>query len=251
MQKTFSHSVVIPFYNEHDNVVSLLNELLAIEKKLDAVWEYILINDCGTDGTPSILQRWAAEHENCRLVNMPGNQGQAASLFAGLQKVSAPLIITMDGDGQNVPADIPKLLSMANSADMVVGIRADRNDSWIRRIMSKFANRIRGSVLGDHMADSGCALKVFHQRVLQSLLPIRTLYSFMPAMVVAAGFTVAQIPVQHRARYFGKSNYGFRTFIWRPFLDMLGILWFKKRCIKLSRLSGMSANSTTIDPVSP
>jgi len=250
MQKQFSHSVVIPFFNEVENATSLLNELLAIEKLSGAVWEYILINDCGSDGTPAILQRWATDHQHCRLINMPGNQGQAASLFAGLQQASAPLIITMDGDGQNVPADIPKLLSMADSADMVVGIRSERNDSWLRRAMSKFANRIRGKILGDHMADSGCALKVFHRRVLQALLPIRTLYSFMPAMVVAAGFTVAEVPVQHRARYFGKSNYGFKAFIWRPFLDMLGIFWFKNRCIKLQRLSEINTEFTAQDTAS-
>ncbi len=230
MQKSYTHSVVIPFYNEHGNVVSLLNELLAVEKEIGAVWQYVLISDCGTDGTPAILQHWAIGHKNCTLVNMPVNQGQAASLFAGLQEATAPLIITMDGDGQNVPADIPKLLSLTGSCDMVVGIRSVRNDSWLRRFMSRYANRIRGNLLGDHMTDSGCALKVFHRRVVPALLPIRTLYSFMPAMVVAAGFTVSQTSVQHRARSCGKSNYGLRAFFWRPIVDMLGMIWYKNRC---------------------
>jgi len=250
MQKIYSHSVVIPFFNEREHVLSLLNELMEVERKLGAVWEYILINDCGTDGTPSILEGWAENHPDCVLLNMPENQGQAAALFNGLQIASAPLLITMDGDGQNVPADIPKLLSMSDSADMVVGIRSERNDSWLRRTMSKLANRIRGHVLGDHMSDSGCALKVFHRRVIPSLLPIRTLYSFMPAMVVAAGFTVRQIPVQHRARCFGKSAYGLRAFFWRPVLDMLGILWFKNRCIKLCRPSIVKAVPEYVDVVS-
>lgn len=231
MEKSYTHSVVIPFYNEQGNVMALLNELRAVEKTLGAVWQYVLINDCGTDGTPALLQQWAFRHENCRLLNMPGNQGQAASLFAGMKEASAPLIITMDGDGQNVPADIPKLLSMSASSDMVVGVRTMRNDSWLRRTMSRYANRIRGTLLGDHMTDSGCALKVFHRRVLPALLPIRTLYSFMPAMVVAAGFTVSQTPVQHRARNCGNSNYGLRAFFWRPIVDMLGIFWYHSRCI--------------------
>ena len=231
----YTHSVVIPFYNERDNVISLLDELLAVEKQLGAVWEYILVNDCGTDGTPELLNCWASEHSACRLVNMPGNQGQAASLLAGLQRVTAPLIITMDGDGQNVPADIPSLLPLLKNADMVVGIRSERSDSWLRRAMSRFANRIRGSFLGDHVADSGCALKVFRREVIQALLPIRTLYSFMPAMIVAAGFTVTQSPVRHRARSFGTSNYGLRAFCWHPLVDMLGVLWFKGRCIKMNR----------------
>lgn len=230
----YTHSVVIPFFNEHDNAIALLNELLSVEQQLGAIWEYVLVSDCGTDGTPALLRKWASEHPNCRFVDMGVNQGQAASLFAGLQRASAPFIITLDGDGQNVPADIPKLLSLIDAADMVVGIRVERNDPWLRRSMSKCANRIRGIILGDHMDDSGCALKVFRRRVIPAFLPMRTLYSFMPAMAVAAGFKVAQVPVRHRARPFGESNYGLRTFFWRPCVDMLGMLWFKHRCIKMT-----------------
>lgn len=233
MTKNYSHAVVIPFFNERENAVSLLTEILAVQDQLGMVWEYILISDGGTDGTPAILQKWAAEHPDCMVLHMPGNQGQAASLFAGLHQVTAQLIITMDGDGQNVPADIPNLLGLIPSADMVVGIRSERNDSPLRRVMSRWANRIRGRLLGDNMTDSGCALKVFHRRLLPALLPIKTLYSFMPAMAVAAGFTVAQVSVQHRARDYGQSNYGLRAFFWRPVLDMMGMWWFKNRCITL------------------
>ena len=148
MQSAFSHSVVIPFYNECDNAVPLLNELVEVEHQLGLAWEYILVSDCGTDGTPAILQHWSSEHKNCRFLTTPVNQGQAASLFAGLHAATSPLLITMDGDGQNVPADIPKLLAKIGDVDMVVGIRSNRNDSWLRRVMSKFANRVRGNILG-------------------------------------------------------------------------------------------------------
>ena len=127
--------MVIPFYNECDAAPSLLAELLAVEQSLQANWEYLLIDDCGTDGTPAALNAWAAEHPGCRVVHMPGNRGQAASLYAGLQQATAPLIITLDGDGQNVPADIPTLINQLGTADMVVGIRAERNDSRLRRLM--------------------------------------------------------------------------------------------------------------------
>ena len=226
-----SHTIVIPFYNEQGNVLNLLQDLEAVEKAQGYRWEYVLVDDCGTDGTPALLQQWAASRDRCAVIRMPGNQGQAAALYAGLQKASTPWIITLDGDGQNIPFDIPKLLALADTTDMVVGIRAERQDTWLRRIMSRWANGIRGKCLGDYMLDSGCALKVLDRRIVPALIPIRTLYSFMPAMAVAAGFRVAQTPVTHRPRTAGKSNYGFRVFCWYPLVDMIGMLWYRKRCI--------------------
>lgn len=231
-----SHSVVIPFFNECENAPALLAELQSAEQAVGGVWEYVLVDDCGTDGTPEVLNRWAENHPRCRIIRMPGNRGQAASLYAGLQQASAPIIITLDGDGQNVPADIPDLLTHLGEADMVVGIRLERNDSWLRRRMSKLANRIRGRALGDRLSDSGCALKVFRREVVPALLPIRTLYSFMPAMAVAAGFKVQQLPVQHRGRKTGTSSYGLRAFLWRPLMDMLGLMWFRRRCLPLCHI---------------
>lgn len=227
-----SHTIVIPFYNEQGNVLNLLQDLEAVEREHGYAWEYVLVDDCGTDGTPALLKQWASPRDRCTVVRMPGNQGQAAALYAGLQKVSTPWIITLDGDGQNVPFDIPKLLALTDTADMVVGIRAQRQDTWLRRSMSRWANRIRSKCLGDSMLDSGCALKVFDRRIIPALIPIRTLYSFMPAMAVAAGFRVAQTPVTHRPRTAGKSNYGLRAFCWYPLVDMIGMLWYRKRCIR-------------------
>ena len=235
-QERASHTVVIPFFNERDNAPRLLTELLAVEKELGACWAYVLVDDCGTDGTPALLDQWASGHPRCTVLHMPGNQGQAASLYAGLQEVQTPFAITLDGDGQNVPADIPDLMQHLGQADMIVGIRAQRNDSWLRRKMSRFANRIRGRVLGDGLADSGCALKIFRREIIPALVPIRTLYSFMPAMAVAAGFMICEQTVQHRARPSGRSSYGLRAFLWRPLMDMLGLLWYRQRCLPLCRL---------------
>jgi glycosyltransferase involved in cell wall biosynthesis len=231
-----SYTVVIPFFNECENVHALLSELLVVEKEQKASWNFVLVSDGGTDGTPAALDAWSAEHPRCKVLHMPGNRGQAASLYAGLQQATTPFIITMDGDGQNVPRDIPELIRQLGPADMVVGIRTERNDSRLRRLMSRLANRVRGHVLGDLLSDSGCALKVFRREVVQALLPIRTLYSFMPAMAVAAGFTVRQYPVQHRSRRAGRSSYGLRAFLWRPLMDMLGLLWFRQRCLPLRQI---------------
>ena len=135
----------------------------------------------------------------------------------------------MDGDGQNVPADIPRLVGRLGDADMVAGIRGQRRDRRLRRVMSRIANGIRGLVLGDGMTDSGCALKAFRREVVDSFLPMRTLYSFMPALAVAAGFKVVQETVQHRERRAGVSKYGLLVMLWRPALDMLGVWWWRHR----------------------
>lgn len=250
-QPCATHSVVIPFFNERDNAPRLLAELLAVEKETGACWNYVLVDDCGTDGTPALLDQWASGKPRCTVLHMPGNQGQAASLYAGLQEVRTPFAITMDGDGQNVPADIPDLMQHLGQADMVVGIRTQRNDNRLRRMMSRFANRIRGRVLGDGLADSGCALKIFRREIIPALLPMRTLYSFMPAMAVAAGFQVCEHAVQHRARPSGRSSYGLRAFLWRPFMDMLGLLWYRQRCLPLCRLQKAKRTHSTSNRSGP
>ena len=199
-----SHSVVIPFFNECGNAPRLLDELLTVEKELGACWNFILVDDCGADGTPALLAQWAASHPRCTVLHMPGNQGQAASLYAGLQGVQTPFAITLDVDGQNVPADIPDLMHHLGQADMIVGIRAQRNDSRLRRIISRFANRVRGRVLGDGLADSGCALKVFRRGVSPAVLPTLAREAVMRAWAVAAGFGVVGIIVRARARPAGR-----------------------------------------------
>lgn len=246
-----THTVVIPFFNESGSAPQLLDELSSVEKELGASWNYILVDDCGTDGTPALLDQWATVHPRCTVLHMPGNQGQAASLYAGLQEVQTPFVITLDGDGQNVPADIPEMLEHLKQADMIVGIRAQRNDSRLRRLMSRFANRVRGRVLGDGLADSGCALKIFRREIIPALLPMRTLYSFMPAMAVAAGFEVDEMVVQHRARPSGQSSYGLRAMWWRPFVDMLGLVWYRRRALPLSRFRKATRTRSAPDKTGP
>jgi glycosyltransferase involved in cell wall biosynthesis len=222
-------SVVVPFYNESGAVASLIDEIRA---SLDGAgrpsFEIVAVDDGSQDATRELLQRAAAADPRVRVLAQP-NRGQAAALLSGLRAARAPILATMDGDGQNDPADLPRLLPLLADADMVVGIRTDRADSRLRRSMSRFANRIRGRILGDGVDDSGCALKVFRKEVAESFLPIRTLYSFMPALAVGAGFRVAQTPVRHRARTTGTSNYGLAQFWWKPALDLLGVWWFVRR----------------------
>ncbi|MBI3413819.1 MAG: glycosyltransferase family 2 protein [Verrucomicrobia bacterium] len=223
------YSIVVPFYNESANAAALLAEINEVMAQISPSYEVVMVNDGSSDATVEILSAVAAAHPQCRLLNLSPNRGQASALYHGLKAATAPLIITMDGDGQNCPADIPALLDKLRDADMVVGIRMNRQDTWLRRQISRLANAVRSRILGDGVSDSGCALKVFRREVVNAFVPIRTLYSFMPALAVAAGFRVKQAPVTHRARGGGKSSYGLMVFLWRPLLDLLGVWWFCRR----------------------
>jgi len=231
-------SVVIPFYNEEANVGALLEEVRQVMNATGSAYEIIAVDDGSADGTARALENSAQTNPRVRVLKSNANRGQAAALFWGLESAAAPIIVTMDGDGQNDPADIPSLLEGLKDADMVVGIRASRHDSLLRRVMSRVANSVRGRLLRDHMTDSGCALKVFRREVVASFIPIKTLYSFMPAMAVGAGFRLSERKVRHRPRGGGISNYGLRKMLWRPLLDLLGVWWFTRRRFSVSSRRG-------------
>jgi glycosyltransferase involved in cell wall biosynthesis len=224
-----TYSVVIPFYNEQGAIPALLAEVRATMDGLGQPYEAIFLDDGSTEGTAAVLATATRDWPAARVVPMGANQGQAGALLRGFREARGAWIITLDGDGQNAPGDIPALIAATAACDMIVGIRATRQDNWLRRAMSRIGNEIRGRALGDHLRDSGCALKVFRAEITQAFFPIRSLYSFMPAMAVAAGFRVAEMPVTHRERRTGESKYGFGTFAWRPLVDLLA-LWWLLRC---------------------
>jgi dolichol-phosphate mannosyltransferase len=226
-----SLSIVIPFYNEENNVRPLLEELREVCQGLRDSAEVVLVNDGSTDATAEEIDRWAREWPAVRAVHFLTNQGQAAALYHGLQLCLGGTIVTLDGDGQNNPHDIPRLLDALEGVDMVAGVRANRQDSRLRLAMSRFANAVRSKILGDGIRDTGCTLKAFRSEVVGSFLPIRTMYSFMAAMAVNAGYRIKQVEVTHRARTRGTSKYGLGAFLWRPLADMLGLLWFFRRRI--------------------
>lgn len=202
-------------------------------------YEVIAVNDGSRDTTGAVLAGLAANWPELRCFSFAGNHGQSAGLLFGFSRARGRIIVTLDGDGQNDPADIPAMVKhLGEGWDMVTGKRARRQDSGLRRRMSKFANLVRGRLLKDKVTDSGCALKVFRSEVAGAFIPMRTLYSFMPALVVAAGYTVDEVPVNHRAREAGQSNYGLWIMLWRPLLDMLGVLWFiRRRCTAIGKIA--------------
>jgi dolichol-phosphate mannosyltransferase len=229
------YSIVIPVYNEEDVVGRLLNEIRAFAGSWSGDYELLLVDDGSADRTAEIVGNEFANWPQGKLIRLSQNCGQAAALFYGMKRARGQVVILLDGDGQNDPMDIPKILAPLNEVDMAVGIRVNRQDSFVRRIMSRLANTARSRILGDGVVDSGCGIKAFHRHVVDAFIPMRTLYSFIPALAISAGFTIRQVPVRHRPRSGGKSKYGVRQFLWRPLFDLAGVWWFSKRRCPLAR----------------
>jgi dolichol-phosphate mannosyltransferase len=223
------YSIVIPVYNEEDVVGNLLNELRTFARSWRRDYELLLVDDGSADRTAQIIADQFKDWDQGKLIRLSQNCGQAAALFHGMKRAQGEVVILLDGDGQNDPLDIPKILAPLNEVDMVVGVRVQRRDSFVRRAMSRLANAARSRILGDGVIDSGCGIKAFHRRVVDAFIPMRTLYSFIPALAISAGFTIRQVPVRHRPRKGGKSKYGVRQFLWRPLLDLAGVWWFTRR----------------------
>ena len=225
-------SVIIPVYNEAPNVAPLLAELREAFEPLGLVLEVLLINDGSSDGTAARLVEAAAVWPAVRVEHFPRNRGQAAALWWGFQNARGTWLAMLDGDGQNPPAELARLWPERHTADLLAGARQQRRDSRLRRAMSRIANATRRSLLRDGVSDTGCSLKLFRREVAASFFPIRTLYSFLPAFAVAGGWTVREIPVQHRARQAGVSHYGLRAMAILPLLDLLALIWLRRRQIR-------------------
>ncbi|HEV3410021.1 MAG TPA: glycosyltransferase family 2 protein [Chthoniobacterales bacterium] len=229
------YSLVAPLFNEAGNIPALLAQLRPVMDSLGAPYEVLLVNDGSTDETQRLLDEAAGKWSQLRPIHFANNTGQAGALLHGLREAAGEWILTMDADGQHDPADFRALLAETAHAELVVGIRHPRSDSWLRRAMSQIANKVRARVLGDQVLDSGCGLKVMHRTVVPVLWPLRTLYSFIPAMAVHAGFRVSQVRVKHLPRRHGRSSYGLSVFLWRPAVDMLALWWLFRRTIRMPR----------------
>jgi len=242
-----SCSIVIPVYNEEDVVGTLLDEIRKFTSTWRADYELLLVDDGSSDRTADIIGAQFATWSQGHLIRLSRNCGQAAALYYGMRRARGQIVILLDGDGQNDPQDIQKILAPLNEVDMAVGIRIERQDSFVRRAMSRLANAIRSRILGDGVVDTGCGIKAFHRRVIDAFIPMQTLYSFIPALAVRAGFTIRQVPVRHRPRRGGKSKYGVRQFLWKPLLDMAGVWWFaRRRCPLATEKSGGMAHKNNV-----
>jgi glycosyltransferase involved in cell wall biosynthesis len=230
-------SVVIPFFDEEEsieNVCEELRQVLAYER--DLTWELIMVDDGSKDRTPQLMDDLAIKHENFRALHLKPNSGQSAALEAGFEEALGEFIATLDGDGQNDPRDILRLLNQvkARRVDMICGVRQRRADNFIRRMSSRIANRVRSAVLKDNITDVGCSLRVFRRECMKRVRFFRNAHRFFPALFIMAGFTVTETPVNHRPREVGRSKYGggINSRLWVGIADLAGVFWLRKRALR-------------------
>jgi dolichol-phosphate mannosyltransferase len=217
-------SVVVPLFNEEENVSILESELDAALSGLDH--EIIFVDDGSVDRT---VER-VVSAPNIRIIRFERNTGQSAAIYAGLQAARGATAVLIDGDLQNDPADIPRLLTeIARGADLVCGYRVKRKDTLVKRLTSRVANAVRSRFTKDGVRDTGCTLKAMRRECTSALVPFKGMHRFIPALVKAAGYRVVEIPVNHRPRRFGQSKYGLGNRALRATVDMFGVRWLLAR----------------------
>jgi len=221
-------SVVVPVYNEEENIQPLVEELAALRDTVPD-WEVILVDDGSTDRTWPRIRECAESNPGLIGIRSPENRGQTAALLLGLREVTAEVVVTMDGDLQNDPSDIPRLLGELDGFDVVCGYRAQRRDTWSRRAGSRVANLVRNCITHDGVRDTGCTLKAFRSCCIDDLPPLTGAHRFMPAYFKLSGRRIKEIPVTHRARRHGTSKYTNLSRLPRGLLDLLGFWWYRKR----------------------
>ncbi|GAT33178.1 glycosyltransferase [Terrimicrobium sacchariphilum] len=219
-------SVVIPLFNEEDNVAILQREIG--EALAGRNYELILVDDGSSDATVARINR----KPEVRVLEFEKNAGQSAAMIAGITAVRGSVIVLLDGDLQNDPKDIPRLLDeITKGADLVCGYRAKRRDTVVKKITSRVANFVRSRFVGDGVRDTGCTLKAMRRECATALVPFKGVHRFIPALVKNAGFRIVEIPVNHRARQYGVSKYGLGNRAIKATTDMLGVRWLQSRYI--------------------
>lgn len=223
-------SIVVPLYNEEGNVVQLQQEIASALHG----WHYelILVDDGSTDGTVSRVVRDAHTH----LIEFEKNAGQSAAMHAGIHEARGSFIVTLDGDLQNDPANIPAMIQKLDEGwDLVCGWRQSRKDTAFKRFQSRVANAVRSRFIKDQVHDTGCSLKVMRAECREALLLFHGMHRFIPALVAGMGWRVTEMPVNHRARVHGVSKYGFGNRAWRATVDMFGVRWLNSRRVAVRR----------------
>ncbi len=217
-------SVVIPVFNEEDNIAELQKQIA--EALSGTEYELVIVDDGSTDTTVSRV----VKNERVRLLEFEKNAGQSAAMHAGIHQALGEVIVLLDGDLQNDPADIPAMIERLNAGfDLVCGYRAKRKDTPFKRLQSRIANNVRSRFIGDNVRDTGCTLKIMRRECREALLLFNGMHRFIPALIGAMGWRVTEMPVNHRARIHGVSKYGFGNRALRATMDMFGVRWLNSR----------------------
>jgi dolichol-phosphate mannosyltransferase len=232
-------SLVIPVFNEEPNLAPLAAEIRAAMQALGRPYEILFVDDGSTDGSLAALVRLAAGDPLVRVIRQARNAGQSAALDAGFRHARGAIVVTLDADLQNDPADIPLLLARLDAAtadeaervDVVCGVRARRRDSWVRRASSGIANAVRNRLTRESVADVGCTLRACRAEYLRRIPVWNGMHRFLPTLLRMEGARIAEVNVSHRPRRFGEPKYNIRNRIWRASTDLFGVRWLQKRWI--------------------
>jgi glycosyltransferase involved in cell wall biosynthesis len=225
-------SIVVPLYNEEENLPVLDGEIRAALAPLGISWEVLYVDDGSTDGSLEVLRALAAADPRIRILHHRQNAGQSAGLASGFRAARGELVATLDADLQNDPADLPRLLARLDEGyDVVSGVRRNRQDTWVRRVSSKIANAVRNWATDEAITDVGCSLKAYRARYLAHLPMFGGMHRFLPTLVRWNGARVTEIPVNHRPRLHGVAKYGIGNRLFRALADLYAVRWMRTRWI--------------------
>ena len=227
-------SIVIPVYNEEENLPPLWQEIRDALAPTGLAYEVIFVDDGSADRSAEIVRTFTEEDARARLVRLKANAGETAATDAGLKTVRGRYVVVMDADLQNDPRDIPAMLAHLDTWDAVTGWRVNRaaGDSVVRRISSRIANRVHNRLSDESIQDSGCTFRAFRRECLRDLVLYTGFHRFIPTLLRMRGFRVLEVPVNHRPRRFGQSKYGIGNRAVRAFVDLLVVRWMKDRLLR-------------------
>jgi glycosyltransferase involved in cell wall biosynthesis len=235
MPETPLISVVVPCYNEQDNLVPLVTTLADVLAPLNVPYEIVITDDRSKDDSWNILKKLAAENPRVRAQRLEKNSGQSAALWAGIQSARGRYVATLDADMQNDPRDLPKFLEAMKNADCVCGSRIEKRregDDFVRQLSSKIANGVRNWITQETVTDSGCCYRMFKRECAANLKFFKGMHRFLPTLFKIEGFTVAEIPVNHQHRLTGESKYGVWNRLFASSYDLFAVRWMQKRMFR-------------------
>jgi glycosyltransferase involved in cell wall biosynthesis len=241
-------SIVIPVYNEEENLPVLAEEIRAAMAPVETSgrpYEVLLVDDGSTDTSPAVMARLAREDPHIRILRQRRNSGQSAALDAGARYARGGIVVTLDADLQNDPADIPRLLERMDGFDVVSGVRAKRRDTWVRRVSSKIANGIRNRVTHESVTDVGCTLRAMRIEYLRRIPVFNGMHRFLPTLLRMEGARVTEVPVNHRPRLHGQPKYNIRNRIFRALADLFGVRWMQTRWVDRNLAEEVDVWNTT------
>ena len=226
-------SIVLPVYNEEGNLEKLMAEITEAMQPLGKSYEVVCVNDCSTDSSLDLLKKLrSADPQHIRIISFKRNHGLTSALDAGFKNAVGDIVGMLDADLQNDPADFPSMFKAIEQFDVVCGWRKNRKDTFVKKMSSKIANRVRRMFTGDRYHDIACGIKVFKRECVQGLEMYNGLHRFLPVLMELDGYKVTEVQVNHRHRYTGKSKYAIGNRLFHSLYDLVAVKWMIKRRLR-------------------